>query len=264
MTISRPADGARSAPVLTQDEEQASPAVRTSGKPQYALIRDYIIDQIHAGAFAADERIPSEHKLARQFGVSRLTVQRALRELVGTGILRRSQGSGTFVNPTTPRFSLIEVRDLADQIKESGGTPGTDLLVQRRLLADARLAEQFCIAEGEEIFHAALVQSMNDIPVALEERFALPAVFPDFLEQDFLSISVFDYFASRTRLEEIENVVSAIIPERRVCNLLEIERDEPALFLERRNIVDERPITVTRITYAGSRQVLASRYKPFG
>lgn len=261
MTVSRPAEDACLASALTDGKETA---VRGSGKPQYATIRDYIIDQIHAGVFAADERIPSEHKLADQFGVSRLTVQRALRELVGNGILRRTQGSGTFVNPTTPRFSLIEVRDLADQIKEWGGAPGTELLVQRRLAADAKLAEQFGLAEGEELFHAALVQSMNDIPVALEERYALPSVFPDFLEQNFLTISVFDYFASRTRLEEIDNVVSAIIPERRVCKLLEIESDEAALLLERRNIVEGKPITLTRITYAGSRQVLASRYKPFG
>jgi GntR family histidine utilization transcriptional repressor len=103
---------------------------------------------------------------------------------------------------------------------------------------------------------------MDSIPIAYEERFAIPDVYPDFLDQDFTKISVFSYFASRSSLQEIENVVRAILPEKRIAQLLEVEETEPCLQLQRRNWFESRVVTLSRFTYAGSRQVLASRYRP--
>ena len=231
-------------------------------KPRYQVIKSHLLDEIRNGTYKPQERIPSEHKLADQFGVSRLTVQRAIRDLVGEGFLRRAQGSGTFVTSATPQFSLIEVRDLVEQIRNRGGTPKSEVVLQRRVTPESSIADLLELPSDTEAFHAAIVQSMDDVPVAYEERFAITDIYPDFLEQDFSRNSVFEYFASRSALQEIENVVSAILPERRVAQLLEIDEKEPCLQVQRRNWYNGKAVTLTRFTYAGPRQVLASRYRP--
>ncbi|MDJ0928721.1 MAG: UTRA domain-containing protein [Gammaproteobacteria bacterium] len=232
-------------------------------QPRYLQIKNEILHEIQTGALRPEDRIPSEHRLAERFTVSRLTVQRAIRELVSEGLLRRTQGSGTFVTNFTHRFSLIEVRDVVEEIRRLGGEATTEVLLHRRCAADHEVSRLLEMEAGSDVFHVALVQSMDSEPVAYEERFAVPSVYPDFLDQDFSKRSVFDYLASRSVLEEIENVVAAVTPDKRIAALLEIGRAEPCILIQRRNWYQGRCVTLTRITYAGSRQLLASRYRPY-
>ncbi len=232
-------------------------------QPRYLQIKNEILEKIQTGALRPDDRIPSEHKLAEQYSVSRLTVQRAIRELVSEGLLRRAQGSGTFVTNLTHRFSLVEVRDVVDEITRLGGTPSTEVLLQRRVVPEPEIDELLELDADTEVFHVTLLQSMDGQPVAHEERFAIVDVYPDFLDQDFTKRSVFNYLAARSTLGEIENIVSAIHVDKRLAGLLEIEQTDPCIRVQRRNWYRGRCVTLTRITYAGTRQVLGSRYRPY-
>ena len=233
-------------------------------QPRYLQINEDLLQRIQTGILQPDDRIPSEHRLAEKFGVSRLTVQRAIRELVSEGLLRRAQGSGTFVTNFTHRFSLIEVRDVVDEIARLGGKSTTEVLLHRRFVPPEDVHNLLELeAPEQEVFHVALLQSMDGEPVAHEERFAILDVYPDFLDQDFAKRSVFDYLASRSALEEIENIVSAVHANKRLAGMLEIDPLEPCVRVQRRNWWHGRCVTLTRITYAGTRQVLASRYHPY-
>lgn len=65
--------------------------------PKYVQIQNYILRKIESGEFLTGEKIPSETDLAQRFGVSRLTVNTAMKELAGSGIVERVRGKGTFV-----------------------------------------------------------------------------------------------------------------------------------------------------------------------
>ena len=231
-------------------------------QPLYQQIKNDLLEKIRTGVFQPNDRIPSEHHLANEFSVSRLTVQRAIRELVSEGLLRRAQGSGTFVNDLTHRFPLIEVHDVADDIHLLGGKASTEVLLHRRMTPADDVTELLALEKGSDVFQVALLQSMDGKPVAYEERFAVLDVYPDFLDQDFNQTKVFDYLASRSKLETIENIVAAIHADKKLANLLEISSNEPCLRTQRRNRFNGQYVTLTRITYAGSRQVLCSRYNP--
>ena len=232
--------------------------------PRYRVIKRDILARIHSGELRPGDRLESENEIGNSYGVSRLTAQRALRELVSEGLVRRVQGSGTFVASPSPAFSLIEVRDLVEEIRARGGEPYSDVLIQRRCVPPPEILELLEFADGQDVFHAQIVQTMDGVPVALEERFLHPDVFTDFLAQDFRLTSVFRYLTTRSVLGEIENVVHAVLPDRHTAQQLEIAPGEPCILLQRRNWWRGRPITLTRITFAGQRQALASRYKPFG
>ena len=142
-------------------------------QPRYLQIKNAILEKIQSGDLQPDDKIPSEHKLAKKFSVSRLTVQRAIRELVSEGLLRRRQGSGTYVNSFTHRFSLVEVRDVVDEIAKQGGAPSSEVLLQRRLVPPPEIDELLELEKGQEVFHVAVLQSMDGVPVAHEERYAV-------------------------------------------------------------------------------------------
>jgi len=235
----------------------------TKPQPRYLQIKNQILHQIHTGDLQPEDRIPSEHQLAKQHQVSRLTVQRAIRELVSHGLLRRVQGSGTFVTNFRHRFSLIEVRDVVEEIRRLGGEPTTEVLLHRRFTPPEDIQELLEIEPETDVFHVALLQTMDDEPVAYEERFAIVDVYPDFLDQDFGKHSVFDYLASRSVLEDIENVVSAVLADKRMAIILDVNEAEACVRVRRRNWYKGQCVTLTRITYAGTRQVLASRYRPY-
>ena len=84
------------------------PVSAEAGKPLYLVVRDAIRDAVADGRFEAGQRMPSTAEIGRQMNVSLVTAHRALHALVGDGLLRRSQGRGTFVRPSvsdrgTPR-----------------------------------------------------------------------------------------------------------------------------------------------------------------
>ena len=93
---SRPAPAPAPEPVPIPMTFEA-PLAPSPGLPLYASVKRSILDRIRSGEWASGHRIPSESELVAELGVSRMTVNRALRELSMEGVLVRMQGLGSFV-----------------------------------------------------------------------------------------------------------------------------------------------------------------------
>ena len=228
--------------------------------PRYVTIKTYLLDRMRAGELMPGDKTESENVLASRFDVSRLTVQRAIRELVAEGRLTRVQGSGTFVANKPTGFSLFEVRDLGEQMLAQGGDPQVDVLIQRQLVPEEGVRQLMELQKDESVFEAVLLRRNGDMPVAIEDRYARREVFPDFLEHDFAKESIYDYLASTVKLGTLETHLNAISPYPLTCERLRISPSDPCLFLERLNRVKGKVVTLSRFTFAGSRFGLSSIY----
>ena len=113
--------------------------------PIFQRIKDYLLSEIAAGRWKEGEVVPSEQALVRQFGVSRMTVNRAVRELTAEQVLTRRQGSGTFVAPKKYQATLVEIKSIADEIRARGHVHRSSL----RLLEAGRASEALAPAQGE-------------------------------------------------------------------------------------------------------------------
>ena len=89
---------------------------RSAPAPFYEKVKQAISEKIHSGVWRPHDRIPSEAELVAQFGFSRMTINRALRELTDEGRLVRLQGVGTFVAEPKGQSALFEVRSIAEEI----------------------------------------------------------------------------------------------------------------------------------------------------
>ena len=91
-----------------------------SAPAHYARVKRHLLDGMARGDWPAGARLPSESELVAQFGLSRMTVNRALRELVQEGLIERVQGVGSFVAQLHRIASTLNVRDLHEEIAERG------------------------------------------------------------------------------------------------------------------------------------------------
>ncbi|HWL83965.1 MAG TPA: histidine utilization repressor [Roseomonas sp.] len=221
--------------------------------PRYQQIKAFILSRVSSGEWSAEDRVPSENELVRMTGVSRVTVNRALRELADAGLLVRVQGVGTFVAGAKPQSSMLELRDIAEEMQERGSTHTAQVLSLGRCRADAPLAAAFGLPEGAELFRCRLVHRENGEPVQFEDRTVNPVIAPRFLEQDFSRITPYRYLTSCAPPERVEHVVEAIRPEPEVAAALEIPPDEPCLLIHRRTWSWQVVATRAWLTHPGTR-----------
>ena len=91
-----------------------------SSEPLYLQVKRHILDNIGSGKWAAAARVPSESEIVKSFGISRMTANRALRELRDEGVLVRVAGVGSFVADQQARAHPLEIRGIAEEIRRRG------------------------------------------------------------------------------------------------------------------------------------------------
>ena len=114
---------------------------RAAVSPQapYQRIRQHLLAPIQSGAWPPGHRLPSESELVARFGVARMTVGRALRELQNEGHITRAAGVGSFVAEPRPQSTLLQIASIASEIRERGHEHRCDVLVQRRERAEPEI-----------------------------------------------------------------------------------------------------------------------------
>src|SRR6202158_3382738 len=115
-------------------------------QPLYLQVKRHILDNIGSGKWSTSTRVPSENDLVRSFGVSRMTANRALRELRDEGVLVRIAGVGSFVADRHARAHPLEIRGIADEISERGHVHRAKIVSLERIRAEAELGEDLRVA----------------------------------------------------------------------------------------------------------------------
>ena len=230
-----------------------------SGMPIYAQVKDYIREQILSGAWPIDHRVPSENALVGEFGASRMTVNRALRELTDEGWLRRVQGQGTFVSDTRTSINLLEIRNIAELIRARGAYSNRPLLHQAEDVA-AAIAEALGVAPGTEVFHTRIVHFLDSAPFQLEDRYVNPAAAPDYLDIDLAQQTPNEYLMRAAPLSEVEHRLEAVLPTADQQKDLEIGPDQPCLLLHRRTWSGGQVASRAWLTHPGDRFYLSTRF----
>lgn len=228
-------------------------------RPRYQQIKDAICEAIRDRTYEAGGQIPPENELARQFGVSRMTANRAIRELVAAGVLVRHQGMGTFVASVRAESPLLEIRNIADEVRERRHVYSNELVRLEEVRADAALAVRLGIAQNERAFHSLIVHRENGRPIQLEDRYVNAAIAPDYLAQNFSVRTPNQYLSALFPLSEIEHVIEAVLPNEREQQLLQVAASAPCLLVNRRTWSDGQLVSYARLIHPGELYRLSSR-----
>ena len=172
----------------------------------YAQVKEHISRKIQDGTWPAGHRLPSEHELVAQFGISRMTVNRALRELVEQGRIVRVAGVGSFVAEDKPQSTLLQIANIASEIRARGHDYGYQLVAAERFAASPDVAAWLDLRAGESVFHTVCLHLEDGLPVQLEDRFVNPRVVPDFLAQDLAATPPSEYLVRHVPFDQIEHL----------------------------------------------------------
>jgi GntR family transcriptional regulator, histidine utilization repressor len=236
--------------------------VSTSAAAPFARVKQHLKDGLARGRWAPGALMPSEAELVAQFAVSRMTVNRALRELRAEGLVQRTQGVGTFAAPLHRVSSTLTIRDLHDEIESRGHRHAAVVHRQQAEKAGAALAAQLGVANGSRVYHTLIVHHENGVPLQCEDRYVNPACAPDYLEQDFARTTPTHYLFEVTALWRAQYSIEASRPTAREAQLLGIAADEPCLVVTRRTFTRNAAITIARLVHPGKSYVLEGSFEP--
>ncbi|MFQ5610338.1 MAG: histidine utilization repressor [Woeseiaceae bacterium] len=233
-------------------------------KPRYQQVKDLIIRRISNGELQPSDRVPSENELVESMNVSRMTANRALRELTKEGYVERVAGRGTYVSDFRSQSHVLEVQNIADEITGRGHTHSCEIVRRSRQHARGEVARALHVSQGTDVFHLILVHFENGAPIQVEDRHVVADFAPGCLEQDFETVTPSAYLTSIAPLQEAEQVVRAQVPNAAVRGRLQMGDDEASLVVIRRTWVHGRPVTFARLHHPGSRYELTGHYAPPG
>jgi phosphonate metabolism transcriptional regulator PhnF len=143
-----------------------------------------IADRLHVacadGRLRGDARLPGENRMAEIFGVTRVTMRRALARLQQEGILQARKGVGIFVRPMPLRYRLDHGNRFADGLNMPGAKIGAATLAMGRGEADTDESEGLNLAPGTEVIRLTRLRQVDDAPVYLSRKAFPAACFPQF------------------------------------------------------------------------------------
>ena len=228
----------------------------------YARVKQFLKQELERGRWSPGTLMPSEAELVAQFGVSRMTVTRALRELQSEGLVDRLQGVGTFAAHLSRVASTLTIRDLHEEITVRGHHHDAEVHVARPERAPTELARRLGLASGAWVFHTLIVHSENGVPLQCEDRYVNPACAPDYLSVDFTRTTPTHYLLQVAPLWEAEYSIEAAAPTSQEASLLGIKATDACLVVVRRTLNRGVPITLARLVHPGTRYMLHGEFRP--
>jgi GntR family transcriptional regulator len=215
--------------------------------PLYRHIEEDLLAQITEGDLQPGDVVPPERELCERYGVSRITVRRAISELETRGYVRRQQGKGTFVSRTRIQREMGRLLSFSEEMQAQGHVPGSKLLNLQHRPADKSIASLLQLREGDPMWIVERLRLADDEVVSLSISYLhLPRdVYLTPMELDEYS-SLWSLLASKgVRITEGNTTVRATIADSHYAELLDVEEGEPLLVREGVNYVMEgQPVPV--------------------
>ena len=193
----------------------------------YQELKALLQRDIQCGALRPGDRLPSERDLASAYGLSRMTVRRALTELAAAGALYKEQGRGTFVSAR--KMQQRNIASFSQTVRQKGFTPSTKVLSFSRSIPPRSIADALMISDTE-VYRAVRIRLADDTPVAAEEVFIPFPICPGLKKSD-LETSLYQLITNvyGHKIASADSTVSALHPSAQQQAYLDITRNTPVL-----------------------------------
>lgn len=203
--------------------------------PLYAQIKDYLREQIFNGSLRQHERIPSESDLGKRYGVSRITVRRALSDLENEQLIFKVAGKGAFVAKPRPFQKTERLQGFGEAMQRLGIAVDNRLVGLTPMAASALVASRLQVPEGSPVTEIRRVRYADGFPISLDVTYVRRVLGERLAREDLVRRDIFviienDY---ATALDHADLVVDAISADATLARQLEIPVGEALLRCER-------------------------------
>ena len=232
-------------------------------EPLWIQAATLIRDQISDGTLKAGSRLPPERELCQRLNISRVTLRKALNNLVEAGVLNASHGRGWYVAKSGARREWPNtLESFSETAARMGLEPQSVVLRAEAVPASIDEAEELSIAPGTDLFHLERIRLLDDVPIALDTTQIAVSLLPDIGKVDFNRVSLYSTL-SAVGLEpaRADATLEARGAEATEAEHLRIAVGRPLLVMRQLafDVADRRLFTST-IKYAGERYRLRTSF----
>ena len=188
---------------------------------KYQRIVNKIIDDIGTGLLEPNEQISTEEELAEEFSVSRVTVRRAINELIEKGYLEKKKGKGTYVKSSIVHKQLNDVVSFYKSSILRGEVPSTRLIELKLVNPPLLARKNLKLAENEKVWFIKRIRLTNGFPLIYEESYWNYNLVGE-LTEDIVSESVFRYLKTKFKIAYATEDIDAISADENLSQLLDV------------------------------------------
>lgn len=218
--------------------------------------------RIMSGAWPPGHRIPFEHELTVEYECSRMTVNKALGELVKKGLIERRRRSGSFVTQPHAQSAVLEIHDIQREVQALGLIYGYRLDRRELRKSTAEDRKTLDVKAGAPVLALTCRHFTGDAPFCLEDRVINVAAVPSAREADFSEVGPGHWLLQMVPWSAAEHRIRAVSADRRVAEALAIPSGTACLVIERRTWNGPNYITHVTVTYPGDRHELVAQFLP--
>jgi GntR family transcriptional regulator len=220
--------------------------------PLYGRVEEVLASEIARGDLQPEDRLPSEEELLKRFDVSRITVRRAIQNLIQRGMVEIRRGHGTYV--LAPRISqdLTKLSGFVEDMDTHGRKATARVLSQQVVAAHASVARQLGISKGTRVMRIERVRLADSIPMSFDETYLPLEIGQKIVSNDLRSKPIFTLLEKKygIPLIEAEYKLEAALASEHVAEALEIAAGEPIFRIERTSFTEGgRPIDYELLSY---------------
>jgi GntR family transcriptional regulator len=226
------------------------------GIPLHEQISSWIREEIGSGRLPPDSQLPSEHELCARFGVSRVTVRRALQTLDADGLIYRRPGLGSFVCEKRMAQGLVRLTDFAQDLARAGLRATSRVLHRATEVCPAPIAERLGLEPGSTVVRLDRLRLGDGEPMALDSTW-LPQYYAQLLDgHDLTQETLYGVLEGEYGIPAISGRyrITAATADEAMADALQVPAGEALLVIERTSrTVGDKPIYFQRRYYRGDR-----------
>lgn len=226
---------------------------------KYHAVREQLLDRLDQ--MAAGEQLPPERELASCLGVSRMTLRRAIDDLVARGAVRRRHGAGVFALQPKLDPGLVATSFTSD-MRARGLRPGARTLAFERSPAGTRIGSRLEVSPTADVVRVTRLRLADDEPMAIEQLHVPDALVPGLTDADLEHASFYDLLRTRydvTIARGVQTIEPTVLDDDE-SSALDVPEHSPALQFERtswgtlgRDGTDTGIVEFVRSVYRGDR-----------
>lgn len=226
--------------------------------PKHAQLHD-ILEELCNTTLKPGDILPGERLLEETYGVSRITVRRAIGDLVAAGRLRRVRGKGTFVAPN-PLVSRLHLASFSDEMSAQDVVASSKILNSGRASAPEAATHFFGTPATEEQIHLRRLRLGDGEPYSIDDGWYNSAFAPSLLENDTYN-SVYSILDKTfgVPITDADQTVSAIAANEEIAPLLDVPVGSPLLHIVRCSRSGDKPVEWCSSVYRTDRYHLNTR-----
>jgi GntR family transcriptional regulator len=220
----------------------------------YAKVEDALAMEIAQGEYRPGDQLPTEDALLQRFQVSRITVRRAIQNLVSRGLLEIRRGLGTFVLSPRIEAELTKLTGFVEDMQAVGRKATARVVSRGVVAASARVAERLQLTKGAKVMQIKRVRLADDTPISFDETYLPLAIGKQIVRNDLRRRPIFTLLEEEygVPLVEADYELEAVIASEAVADALQIKIGSPIFQIERTSMTaGNQPIDYEVLSYRG-------------